>query len=173
LGNLAHRALAHWECLAAPDEELQALLIQWARRGGLVESGDVAAAVSRVSRMLTVLRSTALYREVSTAQERHVEVPFSIRAGDQTLHGVLDMLYRHRNGEWWLLDWKTESLRKGQSLQDAATSYLQQVAVYGRAVEQLLGIRARSEICFLAADATLYYPTEDELARAWNALLTQ
>jgi hypothetical protein len=47
------------------------------------------------------------------------------------------------------------------------------MAVYSRAVEQLLGIRARAEICFLAAHAVVYRPTEDELAREWDALLPQ
>ena len=173
VGNLAHRALAHWGCLDVPDEELQEMLIRWARRGGLYEAEDVHAAVASVDRMLRGLRSTALYRDICTVQERYAEVPLSICAGDQVLHGVLDLLYRDRQGEWRLLDWKTEPMGKGQTLRNAAAPYLRQMAVYSRGVEQLLGIHARAEICFLSKHAELYNPTADELAREWERVLSQ
>jgi ATP-dependent exoDNAse (exonuclease V) beta subunit len=152
---------------------LQDLLICWARRGGLFVPEDVRAAVGRVSRMLSSLQATELYAEICAAQQRHAEVPLSICAGDQVLHGMLDLLYRDRQGEWRLLDWKTEPVRKGQTLQDAASPYLRQIAVYSRGVEQLLDLRARSEICFLSEQGAVYNPTTDELGREWNALLSQ
>ncbi len=100
--------------------------------------------------MLDALRSTPLYREIDGAQERHAEVPLSICAGGgmggggQQLHGVLDLLYRDRTGQWRLLDWKTEPVGRGQTLQEAAAgAYLRQMAVYSRAVEQVLGLQAR------------------------------
>ncbi len=65
VGNLAHRALAHWDCLAEPDETLEARLIGWARRGGLYEPEDVRGAVDRAGRMLPRPgRSLALWRDL-------------------------------------------------------------------------------------------------------------
>lgn len=173
VGNLAHRALADWDCLAAPDEDLREALIRWARRGGLFEPGDVAAAVERVSRMLRGLRSTALHREICSASERHAEVPLSIGAGGRVLHGVLDLLYRDRDGQWRLLDWKTEPVLRGQTLPEAARPYLRQMAVYSRAVEQILDLRASAEICFLAAGSAVYNPLAADLATEWDALLAE
>ena len=50
VGNLAHRALADWECLDLPPRgSWRACLIRWARRGGLIEPADVARAVGRVT----------------------------------------------------------------------------------------------------------------------------
>ena len=74
------------------------MLISWARRGGLYEPEDVRAAVASVEPDATRLRATALYGEICAAQERHAEVPLSICAGDQVLHGVLDLLYRGPTG---------------------------------------------------------------------------
>jgi hypothetical protein len=173
VGNLAHRALADWDCLARPDAQLREKLVRWARRGGLFEPEDVARAVGRVAWMLEGLRSTALYREICSATERHVEVPLSICAGDQVLHGVLDLLYRDRAGEWHLLDWKTEPVAKGQPVSEAARPYLRQMAIYSQAVEQILGIKARPEICFLNRHAALYNPSPADLAAEWEALVAE
>ncbi len=170
VGNLAHRALADWDCLQRADSDLQELLARWARRGGLFEPHDVQAAVARVGRMVDRLRTTALYREICAATERYTEAPLSICAGEQMLHGILDMLYRDRHGEWRLLDWKTEPVVKGQTLAEAAAPYLRQMAVYSRATEQILNLRVRAAICFLSAGAAVYYPEPSDLEREWLAL---
>jgi ATP-dependent helicase/nuclease subunit A len=173
VGNLAHRALADWDCLSAPDQELPGFLTRWARRGGLFEAADVASAVERATGMLHTLRSTPLYEQICAAQERHAEVPLSICAGEQVLHGVLDLLYRDAGGQWRLLDWKTEPVLKGQTLQEAAAPYVRQMAVYSRAVGQCLGVEARVEICFLSARAAVYNPPATDLTAEWDALLSQ
>lgn len=170
VGNLAHRALAHWDCLAQPDEVLHEMLIRWARRGGLFEPADVAAAVGRVNRLLHTLRSTPLHREICAARERHAEVPLSIRVDGQVLHGILDLLYLDETGQWRLLDWKTEPVGKEQTLQEAARPYLRQMAVYSQAVEQILGFKARAEICFLSERASVYTPSREELLAEWYTL---
>ena len=147
------------------------MLVRWARRGGIFEAEDVARAVGRVVWMLERLRSTALYRDVCRASERHAEVPLSVYAGQQVLHGVLDLLYCDRGGQRRPPEWKTEPVVKGQTLREAAAPYLRQMAVYSHAVEQILGIRAQAEICFLTGRAALYNPSPDELAAEWGALL--
>ncbi len=157
-----------------PAGELRERLVRWARRGGLFAADDVSAAVGRVMSLFDHLRATPLYRDICASSQRHAEVPLSICAGERMLHGILDLLYCDSQGQWRLLDWKTEPVRRGQSLADAAVGpYLRQMAVYSRAVEQILGIRAHAQICFLSAHAAVYDPPEDELEREWHALLVE
>lgn len=173
IGNLAHRALADWTCLALPEAELRERLGRWARRGGL-SAPDDARAVGIVAAQLRDLRATPLYREICAARERHAEVPLSIGAGERALHGILDLLYQDAQGQWHLLDWKTERLTLGQTLADAAGGEMvRQLAVYGRAVAQILSIHATAEVCFLSAGAQVYRPDAALMAGAWEALVTE
>jgi ATP-dependent helicase/nuclease subunit A len=174
IGNLAHRALADWECLALPEAELLENLTRWARRSGLTAPRDAHAAVKRAAAQLRVLRDTPLYREVCSARERYTEVPLSIAAGGRMLHGVLDLLYGDAAGEWRLLDWKTEWVPRGQALADAAGGEtIRQLAIYRHAVDQILGIRAVAEVCFLGAGAQVYRPPAEQLAEAWARLVDE
>lgn len=174
IGNLAHRALADWNCLALPEAELRESLTTWARRGGLSAVDDVRAAVNIVAAQLKRLRGTPLYGEICAAAERHAEVPLSICAGERVLHGILDLLYRDAQGQWHLLDWKTERLTRGQTVDAAAAGEtVRQLAVYSRAVEQILGIRAAAEVCFLSENAQVYRPPAELLAEAWQAVAAE
>ncbi len=174
IGNLAHRALAQWDCLALPDDQLRADLERWARRGGLFAAGDIRLAVDSVIARLITLRATPLYAAIFSARERHAEVPLALAVGERMLHGILDLLYRDQRGEWHLLDWKTERIKRGQTLAEAAEGEtVRQLAVYTRAVEEILGIRAVAEVCFLSADAQLYRPPAERLAKAWEELAAE
>jgi ATP-dependent exoDNAse (exonuclease V) beta subunit len=174
VGNLAHRALADWNCLALPDADLREHLRRWAVRGGLSAPEDVASAVNIVAKQLGTLRATPLYTEICAAQERHAEVPLSIRAGERILHGVLDLLYRDRRGQWRLLDWKTERLGHGQSIEEAAAGETtRQMAVYRQAVTQILDYSVVAAICFLSEGAQVHEPGEEKLAAAWAELVAE
>jgi ATP-dependent helicase/nuclease subunit A len=171
IGNLAHRALAEWNCLTLPDEALRTVLERWARRGGLSAPDDVRSAVEQVAKRLRTLRAAPLYNEICGARERHAEVPLTIRAGERVLHGVLDLLYPDARGQWHLLDWKTERLGRDQSPEEAAAGEtMRQMAVYTRAVTEILGFSAVAEICFLSAGAQVYRPEPRLLALAWDEL---
>ena len=162
-----------------PSHELRDWLIRRARRAGLSEQRDVTSAVDTVARQLRDLRVAPLYGEICDALERHAEVPLSICAGGpggdgRVLHGVLDLLYRDRAGQWRLLDWKTERVRAGQSLEDAAAGEtVRQLAVYRQAVERILGITTVAEVCFLSAGALVHRPEPGALAEAWDRLVVE
>ena len=90
------------------------------------------------------------------------------------LHGVLDLLYRDRAGQWRLLDWKTERVRPGQSLEDAAAGEtVRQLAVYRQAVEQILGMHdGRRGMLPVSAGAGV--PARaGALAEAWDRLVVE
>ncbi len=159
VGNLAHRALADWQCLSLPDEKLRDSLVRWALRGGLSAPRDVSFAADEVLFMLRGLRATPLYGEICAARERHAEAPLSIRAGERMLHGVLDLLYQDAGGAWHLLDWKTERVPRGQTVEEAAA---------GETLRQMA-----PAICFLSAEAQVYQPEAETLSEAWAELVAE
>ena len=172
MGNLAHRALADWDCLGAPPDELRAKLATWARRAGITTPDALEHAVGQVLGALHSLRRTAFFHEIATAPERHAEIPFSLETPVGTLHGVIDLLFRDSSGEWRLVDWKTEPVGRGQTLAEAAQPYLLQMAVYALAAERILGIQPTVEICFLSSRADVYRCTAAELEMAWRSVTT-
>jgi hypothetical protein len=174
VGNLAHRALADWNCLALPEEAMRDRLEVWARRSGLSAPHDVREATRQVARLLRDLRAAPLYGEIASARERYSETPLSICAGTRMLHGVLDLLYLDEHGGWHLLDWKTERVARGQTLEEAAEGEtIRQLAVYSHAVQQLLEIHAVAEVCFLSRSAEVYRPPAERLAEAWEGLVAE
>jgi ATP-dependent helicase/nuclease subunit A len=173
VGNLAHRALADWDCLAAPPDALRAKLAAWARRAGITDPDALDHAVERVQGALDALRGTPLFHELATAPERYTEIPFSLGTTAGTLHGIIDLLYRDGSGAWRLVDWKTEPVRHGQTLAGAAQPHLLQMAVYAMAAGRILGIRPRVEICFLTSKADVYRCPAADLETAWQAALRE
>lgn len=172
VGNLTHQALIDWDSLGAPPEILRTKLEAWAERYGITESDVKDHTIGQVQVALQSLQGTRLFQDIATALERHAEVPFSLDTSVGTLHGVIDLLFQDRSGTWRLVDWKTEPVGREQTLADAAQPYLLQMAVYARAVEQILSIRPRIEICFLAKRAEVYGCTPVELETAWRNMMS-
>ena len=107
IGEIVHRALAHWNCLSYPDQELLAFLEKVARRSG-VQPQTLMHAVRTSFSMLGNLKRHPLYQTIQTAPQAYREVPFSLKTQERTLHGVIDLLYQDAQGSWHVLDWKTE-----------------------------------------------------------------
>jgi ATP-dependent helicase/nuclease subunit A len=141
VGNVVHRALAHWDCLSWPPAKIQDLLDDFAWREGLAHPGERHDAVVRSLKMLRTLRGGKLYLDIKDARRRMTEVPFVAELHGRLVHGAMDLLYQDREGEWHLLEWKTESYRPNE--------HRQQLAVYALAAERILGQRPRAALCYL------------------------
>ena len=166
IGNIVHRALAHWACLTFPEDELRALLINYARREG-VRPAAHRHAVGAASRILSNLRSHPLYEQIQQAQRRYHELPFIVNSAVGTLHGVIDLLYQNSQDEWHLLDWKTERVLSNEA-GERARQHMKQLAVYSRAAEIVVGVRAEVWIVFLNPDLVQYNISEEQLADVWQ-----
>ena len=148
VGRVVHRLLADWSCLSLPDAELQHRLEGSARREGLAYPDMASDAAGRARRMLENLRREALYGEIEAAVERYTELPFSLNTVLGRLEGVIDLLYLDRHGVWRLIEWNTEWVRQGQSVQPTK-ELLTQLALYAQAVQQLLGVAPQSSLVYL------------------------
>jgi ATP-dependent helicase/nuclease subunit A len=148
VGRVTHRLLADWSCLSLPEEEFQRRLEGAVRREGLATPELAADAARRARRMLENLRREAIYQEINASPERYFELPFSLVTSIGSLEGVIDLLYRDRQGAWQLIEWKTEWVRRGQIVQPSE-EFLTQLALYAHAIEQLLGLVPASSLVYL------------------------
>ena len=172
IGNVVHRVLADWDCLAIPAEELSQRLAAYAQREGIVSRDSLRHAITRAGAMLDNLRRSRLFQEISGSSERHSEAPFTLQTPLGPLHGIIDLLYRDKQGRWTLVDWKTEWIQAEQ-VAERVEQHRLQVAVYALAARQILGAMPRSLLCFLEAGAATHEFTEDELLAAWQQVSGQ
>ncbi len=168
VGQVLHRALAEWGCLAQTGRELEAQLKALARREGVLED-DLEAVVEQALRPLERLRLSTLYRKIDAAGERYSEVPFSLETASGVLYGVIDLLYRDGQGQWHVLDWKSEWLASKQRAEQIA-GHLPQMAVYAEAVRRIVGVEPVVSLCFLRPQIELHTFTPGELSAALEEL---
>lgn len=168
VGNIVHRALADWDLLSLGSGELHDALAVIARGLGVQENASVEDAAARAGRLLAPLQRTALFAQIQQATTRLHEVPFSLSAGAEQLHGTVDLLFADAQG-WHLIDWKSEWVGPGQA-QAKAQEFLPQLAIYHMAAGRILGIHPRTGVCLLAAGAALHWYTEETLAESLRNL---
>ncbi|NOZ71020.1 MAG: UvrD-helicase domain-containing protein, partial [Chloroflexi bacterium] len=166
VGKLVHHALQFWRF---PDDDVfDAWLAAYARTLGMVEPAQMRQAMQQASRMLRRFQNSALAREIAMAEVRQHEVPYVLSGTQGVERGVIDLLYRHE-GQWTLIDFKTDRLRDEEaareSLTDPAKNYEQQVRRYVTALNTLMGITPRALICFLNVGGGIWMrelkPTRD------------
>jgi len=146
VGTLAHAALRHWRFA---DEGLDALLRPFALEMGVVDEGQIHAAILETRRMLRRFRAHPLWAKLDVAQRWH-EVPFSIVEDGRTENGIIDLLYRIGE-EWMIAEFKTDELRSDADLlaHVRRMAYDDQVRRYTRAVRLQLGVEAEATVVFL------------------------
>jgi len=170
IGRVVHRALDDWCCLELPPHLLAERLHSIARSEGIAPSA-LEHAVDRSLHMLGSLCRSALYTEIQAATERRSEVPFVINTPVGVLHGQIDLLYRLPDGQWRLLDWKTDWVAPEEITEHGRKEHLMQMAVYSRAIAQTLGQMPGAGVCFLSQDARIYIFSRAELTAAYESLV--
>ncbi len=111
---------------------------------------EVAAAL--VERFLASDRAKALATARCVQRELEFLLPWQLPKEPQAgryLHGYIDCLYQDQQGEWHLLDYKSNQVT-ADGVPAAAKSYEMQMYVYALACERALGKRPiESVLCFL------------------------
>jgi ATP-dependent helicase/nuclease subunit A len=154
IGNIVHKTLAHWDCLTYSDTALFRLLENYARREG-VHPEALTHAVRTSHWMLMNLKQHRLYETVQQAVVKYHEIPFTLSSPLGTLHGVMDLLYRNLQGDWHVLDWKTEWAPQ-EKIEENAQRYRLQMAVYAQAAYNHLGTMPDVGLFFLSPKAVEY-----------------
>jgi ATP-dependent exoDNAse (exonuclease V) beta subunit len=147
VGLMAHRAIEAW--LFPGDARLPRELESVALAEGLVDRRQREAAVAEASVLLGRLRAHPLWEEISSADERHHEVPYTRSLGERSVDsGVIDLLYR-KGSEWHLVDFKVDEIRDQHALEEAIVHYRPQVERYRLGVRALLGLETEARLVFL------------------------
>lgn len=150
VGRLVHEALHRWhfpakEQQGLPAGEFEFFLRPFALESGLIDEGEIHAAIQESRRLLECLHAHPLFKELDSA-ERHHEVSYFLEEG----RGVIDLLYRTEAG-WCIIDFKTDELRSDEAARSAITQngYDRQLARYAQAVAGSLGVQAKTRLVFL------------------------
>ncbi|MBI5034298.1 MAG: UvrD-helicase domain-containing protein [Chloroflexi bacterium] len=172
IGEMAHRAIQQWR-FAGPT--LERILRGYAEEQGLADAGEIDAAVHEAKRLLHSFADSDLYREMERAAIRRTEVPLVAQWEGRILHGALDALCQSVNGQWFIVDFKTD--RYHHENVDSKTYTLQrygvQLALYQFAVAPRFGdvsvcvhyIREKETLVLNSADLA------DALTQARQAVL--
>ncbi len=161
LGTLVHAVLAAVEFGRPADVDGLARL--YAER----QLPGNQAAVDEALALIEPFMKSARARQVAAAVESHAEVEFLLAwppddpAPDGILlNGFIDRLYQDAEGDWHVLDFKTN--RVADDVAPQAAAYEMQMLVYALAVERILGRAPKS--------LTLHFlRTGAEYSFAWNA----
>ena len=159
IGALVHEALALWRF---PDDRFEGWANARAREYGLTDPHQLRHAFTTTVRLLNRFRQHPRYHEIASADRRLHEVPFHLAANGGLKIGYIDLLYQ-KDGLWKLIDFKTDRIRDEAALQQLLVEqdYRQQVQGYGTAVQQLMGVSAHLELCWLDYPGYVHFTRVD------------
>jgi len=75
---------------------------------------------------------------MSAAQSLRNEVPFAFSLDDRVVHGVVDALYQSEEGQWVVVDFKTDRI-KIEDVDKRTEEYLVQLGLYQAGMQMALG----------------------------------
>lgn len=161
VGSVVHDALAGWRF---PDGDLDVDFRRWAearaRSYGLTDRAQITDALSAAARLLDGFRGSELYSQMSAAERRLHEVPYSLETDGVAESRIIDALYRQA-GHWTLVEFKTDEIRDKVAFEAllARRDYREQAERYRDAVRRLLDETPRTLLCLLNYAGGVYvYP---------------
>lgn len=144
VGEIVHEALRWWRFPGdVPDSIYYAQLISYAWRHGLSDERLCENAARRAYRLLEQTKAGDVYRWISDAAAVYRELPFIYEREGHIVHGIIDVLFRRRDGTWAVVDYKTSTVPDAEHdpglVTQHARRYHLQLGVYADAVRQQLG----------------------------------
>lgn len=149
VGFMVHEIIRRWSFpgTAARLNTLDALALG----AGLIDTDQRRRAVDEAEKLLMRLEGHPLLIEIDNAEDRYHELPYSRPHPSWTVDsGRIDLLYKV-NGDWRIIDFKTDELRDEDAVMRAVEEYRPQLNRYREAVQHLLHINPSTSICFLDA----------------------
>jgi len=155
-GTATHAAMQYLP-LTAPLDEAQAkeYLVSLTESGRITPEQAEAADASAIA----WLSHDTIFARMRQAERLERELPFSYPmeaiqlygiAAEETvlLQGVLDACFLE-DGEWVIVDYKTDRVRPGESAEQAAQKHAEQLRLYALALESLSGQRVKELLVVL------------------------
>ena len=153
LGTLCHRCMELLDF--AKPQPAEALVRRAVAEMDPGEAVDEAAVALLLEEMLKRFARHDLRAALAAATETRRELPFVMRAGPAVLHGQIDLLYRHPEGTWRVVDYKSDRVGP-EGVEAHARRYELQMLLYAAAVGRHLGQ--------CPDEATLYFLRDGRMA---------
>lgn len=147
LGSILHKILQRW--VMPGDAGFEPMLEGLLNAYGIGDASRRESFRSDIITKLQVFASDSVYQEIDSAQERYAELPFTKMRRNRLYHRVIDLIYRH-NGQWYLIDFKSDPIESEAEKNKLVKHYYAQVAGYKLMVEQELNEKVAARICFLS-----------------------
>ena len=150
IGRILHEVLrfAEFSLANAPSDDL-IRSICWEQ--GLTNAASQRAARQEISRMLREFSGSEAYHWIASARAAqgplYTELPFMFRYKAFVVHGVIDVLLQRGDGEWVIIDYKTDRVAAG-GFATHAKRYRMQLALYAAAAREQLRL-ARPPLAFV------------------------
>jgi ATP-dependent helicase/nuclease subunit A len=146
VGTLFHEALRRWHFPG--DAGFDGLMRLHAQEMGITDDAEIRATIGQVDHLLRRFQRHELFQQIATAHRYH-EVPYVTEHEGRIRSRIIDLLFE-RNGRWAVVDFKTDRLRYEETLHSPKVEgYREQVREYVAAVNELLGVVATGQLCFL------------------------
>lgn len=89
-------------------------------------------------------------KKLGEATHCYTELPFIFKTRHGILKGQIDLVFRDRNGQWVILDYKTNRISKNQAASTAET-YRWQLAIYALVFGRLYGQMPKCGVLYFSA----------------------
>jgi ATP-dependent helicase/nuclease subunit A len=163
VGLAAHHALEVWD---RGDDATLLAEVTTAAAHAAAATGAVPEEVERDTReVLTFFLTSPLARRLRALEPAGREISILLRGEDgQTWAGRIDLLAREPDGDWLVIDFKTDA---GASPAELAARYRPQMAVYAAAVGRALSLPSlpRCEVWLLRAGTAITLDPAADAAR--------
>ncbi|EPD52178.1 helicase-exonuclease AddAB, AddA subunit [Paenisporosarcina sp. HGH0030] len=156
IGTAMHTAMQHLDFNLHPGREMIESFIQLHADRQLLTTNEAKAI--KVNAIENFLQSPLVDR-LRHASEVLREVPFTYGMKDedgdiQILQGIADCLFQEEDGQWVLLDYKTDRIKgvfhnETSILREMQHRYGLQLSLYQKAIENILSITIKEKILYL------------------------
>lgn len=135
-GKITHELLEVIDADGQQDEMLIENVDKIVNRNGVIDPDKAATYRSQVLENVARFKTSEFGKSILSLKEFHCEYTVSAAFDGEFLTGTVDRLYRNEDGEWAILDYKTDSIDETQLL-DRTEDYRFQMAFYALLVKRL------------------------------------
>jgi ATP-dependent exoDNAse (exonuclease V) beta subunit len=104
----------------------------------LDDAADAVALTSELDDMIAKFSAHDLWGSLASARQIHRELDFILNVGQLTLRGQIDLLYCDAQGQWHIVDYKSDRVATDEQIAQRASNYELQMLAYSLAAQRYL-----------------------------------
>jgi ATP-dependent helicase/nuclease subunit A len=173
IGQIVHEALRNWQMPSKINpRSMEDILESYAWRFHVTNPKEIDEAVNRALSLLQTFEHSQVCGWIQEARDHdyplYPELPFLFRTDKRILHGMIDMVFQMKDGQWVVLDYKTSYLGKNykQTAADYTRRYYLQIGAYAESIRERFGGMPKAYIHYV-----LHNHVEEVQPSMWQAEL--